>query len=173
MAIYKNKFTVNTESKKATYINITNNVKDSVKNSGIKEGICVVTTRHTTCAIFFEEYVHDINEEGDEFLQEDLNNVLRKIIPDHRDETAYKYPGEKHYQAVENWENADDYLPNGDRSALWNADAHLKSTIIGASETLEVTGGKLRIGGTGYIYLVDFDQTRERQREVTTIIMGE
>lgn len=59
------------------------------------------------------------------------------------------------------------------RSALWNADAHLKSTIIGASETLEVTGGKLRIGGTGYIYLVDFDQTRERQREFTTIIMGE
>ena len=52
----------------------------------------------------------------------------------------------------------------GDRSALWNADAHLKATILGSSETFEVSDGKLAVGKTGYIYFADFD-TDELEKE--------
>ena len=63
-----------------------------------------ITDQATT--VFFEEFVHDYNEAGDEFLQEDLNNVLAKIIPDHVSKDQYVYPGEEHYKAVESWPNA-------------------------------------------------------------------
>lgn len=122
---------------------------------------------------FFEEFVHDYNENGDEFLQEDLNNVLKKIIPDETAEGQYNYPGEKHYEAVESWPDAKDYLPNGDRSALLNGDAHLKARLLGSSQVFEVDNGKLGVGVTGYIYFVDFDRTRERNRKCRVIILGE
>ena len=128
---------------------------------------------HTTCAVFFEEFVHDFDENGNEFLQEDLNDVLTSIIPDQDKEGIYHYPGEKHYQAVESWPNAADYLPNGDRKALWNGDAHLKATIIGSSESFEVADGKLAVGTTGYVYFVDFDRTRPRPRKCKIVIIGD
>ena len=66
-----------------------------------------------------------------------------------------------------------DYLPGGDRTALANADAHLKATLVGASATLEVDDGKLAVGKTGYIYFADFDRTRERDRKCSIIVIGE
>lgn len=173
MKIYKEGIELQTEKNKSTYLNITKEVKEVIKNSGVKEGIVTVISPHTTCSVFFEEFVHDINENGDEYLQEDLNNVLRKIIPDHENASTYCYPGEKHYEAVFSWPNADEYLPGGDRSALWNGDAHLKSTLLGSSETFEVTNNTLGVGETGYVYFVDFDTTRERTRKCKIIVIGE
>jgi thiamine phosphate synthase YjbQ (UPF0047 family) len=86
---------------------------------------------------------------------------------------GYMYPGELHYQAVESWPDAADYLPVGDRRALLNCDAHLKATLIGSSATLEVDQGKLAVGSTGYVYFVDFDRTRERARRCSIVVMGE
>ena len=43
---------------------------------------------------------NDYTENGDEFLQADLNNILQKLIPDNIAEGQYNYPGEKHYEAV-------------------------------------------------------------------------
>lgn len=34
-----------------------------------------------TCSVLFEEFVHDKDFNGDEFLQVDLNNILDKIVP--------------------------------------------------------------------------------------------
>ncbi|MGH2064702.1 YjbQ family protein [Aerococcus urinaeequi] len=173
MAVFKNHIKVNSKGSTPTYVDITEEVRSTIENSGIKEGICVVLTSHTTCSIFYEEFVHDLNENGDEFLQEDLNNVLEKIIPNHDSAESYIYPGEEHYQAVEAWPNADEYLPGGDRSALWNGDAHLKATIIGSSETFEVSNGALAVGKTGYIYFADFDRTRARERKCSIVVLGE
>lgn len=173
MAVFKKHITVQSKGKTPTYVDVTTEVREAISESGVKEGICVVLTSHTTCAVFYEEYVHDKNENGDEFLQEDLNNVLEKIIPNHDSADTYIYPGEEHYQAVEAWPNAEEYLPGGDRSSLWNGDAHLKSTIIGTSETFEVSDGALAVGKTGYIYFADFDRTRPRERKCSIIIMGE
>lgn len=173
MTVYKNQIKVQSKGQTPTYKDVTKEIEKTIENSGIKEGICVVLTAHTTCSVFYEEFVHDVNENGDEFLQEDLNNALEKIIPAHDSAESYIYPGEEHYQAVESWPNANDYLPGGDRSALWNADAHLKATILGSSETFEVSDGKLAVGKTGYIYFADFDTTRPRERKCSIVIIGE
>jgi thiamine phosphate synthase YjbQ (UPF0047 family) len=173
MKLYKETILLDTNEDRVTYIDITEEVKNTIKNSLIENGIVVVMTSHTTCSVFFEEYSHDKNENGEEFLQLDLNNVLEKIIPKHTTASTYHYPGEEHYKAVEKWPNIEEYLPGGDRTALWNGDAHLKSTIIGTSETFDVTDNDLGVGKTGYIYFVDFDVTRPRERKCKITVIGE
>ena len=91
-------------------MDITPQVKEAIEKSGIQNGICTVISPHTTCSVFFEEFVHDYNKDGDEFLQEDLNHVLEKIIPDQTSADIYVYPGEKHYEAVESWPNAENLV---------------------------------------------------------------
>lgn len=173
MAVYKETIKVKSHGGTPSYINITDEIRRVIGQSGVKNGICAVISPHTTCSVFFEEFVHDFNEAGDEFLQEDLNNVLKKIIPDQTAADIYTYPGEKHYQAVESWPDAEAYLPGGDRTALWNCDAHLKATLIGSSQVLDVDNGKLGVGTTGYIYFADFDRTRERTRRCIITVIGE
>lgn len=173
MKMYKEQIEIQSKGENPTYQDITSQVRKAIKNSGVEEGLVTVLTAHTTCGVFYEEYSHDKNEDGTEFLQEDLNTVLEKIIPKHDSAEVYKYPGEEHYEAVEAWENAAEYLPGGDRKALWNGDAHLKATIIGASETFDVTDNQLGVGATGYIYFVDFDTTRPRTRKCKIIVFGE
>lgn len=173
MAVYKETIKVKSHGGTPSYINITDEIRRVIEQSGVKNGICAVISPHTTCSVFFEEFVHDFNEAGDEFLQEDLNNVLKKIIPDQTAADIYTYPGEKHYQAVESWPDAEAYLPGGDRTALWNCDAHLKATLIGSSQVLDVDNGKLGVGTTGYIYFADFDRTRERTRRCIITVIGE
>lgn len=171
--VYKEQITVQSHGNTPSYINITEEVKKTIQNSGIQNGICTVISPHTTCSVFFEEFVHDFNEAGDEFLQQDLNDVLSKIIPDQVSADIYTYPGEEHYKAVESWPNAAEYIPDGDRKALWNCDAHLKATLIGSSQTFDVDNGKLGVGTTGYVYFVDFDRTRLRSRKCKIIVIGE
>lgn len=173
MAVYKKQIDLQSKGTKPTYINITDEVREAIKESGIQEGIVTVISPHTTCSVFFEEFAHDMDEDGNESLQLDLNNVLEKIIPDQTELDTYIYPGEAHYTAVEAWPNALEYLPGGDRSALWNGDAHLKSTLLGSSETLEVTEGDLGVGSTGYVYFVDFDRSRPRPRKCKVVVIGE
>ena len=171
--VYKQQITVQSHGNTPSYINITEEVKKVIQQSNIQNGICTVISPHTTCSVFFEEFVHDYNKSGDEFLQQDLNNVLTKIIPDQVSADIYTYPGEEHYKAVESWPNAAEYLPDGDRKALWNCDAHLKATLIGSSQTFDVDNGKLGVGTTGYVYFVDFDRTRSRTRKCKIIVIGE
>lgn len=173
MSVYKEQLQLQSHGKTPSYFNITPQVKAAIEKSGIKEGICVVISPHTTCSVIFEEFVHDFTEGGDEFLQADLNDVLKKIIPDHTSADQYRYPGQKHYEEVEKWPDAEAYLPGGDRTALFNGDAHLRATIIGSSQTFEVADGKLGVGETGYVYFVDFDRTRPRTRKCKIVIMGE
>ncbi|MBB5183040.1 YjbQ family protein [Catenisphaera adipataccumulans] len=173
MTVYRKVIKVQSHGGRPTYTNITDEVRKAIEESGVQTGICAVISPHTTCSVFFEEFCHDINEDGDEYLQQDLNEVLEKIIPNQDSLDTYHYPGEAHYKAVEAWPNAADYLPNGDRSALWNGDAHLKSTLLGSSETFDVTEGKLGVGSTGYVYFADFDRSRPRGRRCIITVLGE
>jgi len=173
MTVYKEQINLTSHGGRPSFFDITPQVKEVIEKSKIQNGICVVISPHTTCSVFFEEFVHDYTEDGDEFLQVDLNDVLKKIIPDNISQGQYNYPGEKHYEDVETWPDVEVYIPNGDRSALLNCDAHLKSTILGSSETFEVDNGKLGVGPTGYVYFVDFDRARPRTRKCKIIVMGE
>ena len=173
MAVYKETIAVESHGTTPTYVNITPQVRAAIQNSGIQNGTCTVISPHTTCSVFFEEFVHDFTEDGEEFLQVDLNRVLSSIIPDQTREGIFLYPGEEHYKAVASWPDAEAYLPGGDRTALWNGDAHLKATLLGSSQVFDVDNGNLGVGTTGYIYVADFDRTRPRTRKCKIIVMGE
>nr|WP_040832366.1 YjbQ family protein [Streptococcus ictaluri] len=155
-----------------SYHDITTLVAESIKESGIQTGICLIHSPHTTCSIFYEEYTHD-DYNGDDYLSLDLSKKLEKMIEPHLSKDSYYYPGPKHYEAVEAWPHPEQWLPNGDKKALWNGDAHLKVILISSSQTVPISKGKLSFGKTGYLYFVDFDRTRERERFFQLTIMGE
>lgn len=60
-------------SERVELIDITAQIDEDVRNSGVQDGICVVSTRHTTTAIIINE-----NEPG---LRTDILNILEKLIP--------------------------------------------------------------------------------------------
>lgn len=173
MSVYKGTVKVETLAGKPTYVDVTDEVARVVSESGIKEGVVTCISCHTTCAVYSQEYDHDLTPAGDTFMQADLSDGLEKIFPEQHDWSTYRYPGTLHFEEVESWPNADSYLPGGDRTLLWNGDAHLRSTLIGSSQTFEVADGKLEMNGLASIFFVDFDRTRERTRRLRVIVMGE
>jgi len=60
-----------------------------------------------------------------------------------------------------------------DKAGVLNTDAHLRSSILGRSETIPVIDGRLELGEFGHVYFVDFDYTRPRKRTVIVQIIGE
>ena len=99
--MFKKEFSVKSHGKTPTYINITGMVNEAINESQINDGLVIVLTKHTTCSVFYEEFTHDFDERGNEFLQNDLNTVLEKIIPNHTSATTYSYPGPEHYKDVQ------------------------------------------------------------------------
>lgn len=69
LAKYKVKTTKHT-----SIVNITSQVRQAVISSGIKDGLCVIYTPHTTAGIF-------INEGADPDVLKDIVYVLEKLVP--------------------------------------------------------------------------------------------
>ncbi|HEU24463.1 MAG: hypothetical protein C0176_00130 [Mesoaciditoga sp.] len=61
-------------SKHFELIDITEEVRKVVRNSGIKEGICFLYVPHTTAGI-------TINEDADPAVKNDLISFLQKLVP--------------------------------------------------------------------------------------------
>lgn len=171
MTVYSEEIAVKSHGGRVSYLEITEEVKKVVEKSGIKNGICLVQSPHTTCSVIFEEYVHDHDFNGDEFLQVDLNAILDKIIPRELSEnTNYRYPGEKHLEFLM---TLDDPNYPCDPGTILNGDAHIRASFFGASESFTLTDSHLNIGSVGYIYFVDFDQNRARNRKCHVMVIGE
>jgi len=109
-------------------IEITSEVEKLLRESGAKEGVCVLFTQHTTCGV-------TINENADPDVKHDMLLFLRNTIPQF-------YEGFQHFEH--------------------NSDAHIKSSLVGASVTVPFAGGKLLLGRWQGIYLCEFDGARER-----------
>lgn len=172
MNVYQEDINVKTESK-VTYDNITDKVKSIIDKSDIKNGICLVQTSHTTCSVLFEEFTHDRDYNGDEFLQVDLNNILDKIVPRELSEnTNYRYPGPKHVQFLADLSKENPNYPN-DPGTILNGDAHVRGSMFGGNQTFAIKDSKLLTGSVGYIYFVDWDQNRDRNRTCHVLVMGE
>lgn len=84
-----------------------------------------------------------INENADPDVVRDLKLALADIFPDRRD---FKH-------------------------AEGNSAAHLKSSAIGASETIPVAGGTMALGTWQGIYFCEFDGSRHRK--VCVQVVGE
>lgn len=113
---------------KNDFYDITSMIKDAVAASGVKDGICVVYTPHTTAAI-------TINENADPDVVRDMILGLNKISPDRSE-----------YRHMEG-----------------NSPAHIKSSIIGCSETLIINNGNLLLGTWQGVYFCEFDGPRTRK----------
>ena len=163
--IYRESIKVMSDPGVCTFHDVTALVKEAVERSGIKDGIVVVYSHHTTCCVITQECAFDMSMTGLETLQQDLVNVMEEIIPTCRTEGMYLHPGPKAIAfAAEHGE---------DLRGCHNTDAHLRSSIIGRSETIVLVDGRLDLGEFGFIHFIDFDQTRARERTVQIQILGE
>lgn len=165
MAVYHNSFKIQSQAR-PTFHDVTDQVNSFVKESCIKKGITVVYSQHTTCSVMIQEEAHDENYFGVKFLLQDLVNVLEQTIPTCTSESQYMHPGPAHINHA---------VKNLGEEAFWslNTDAHLRSCIIGRSESIPLVNGKLELGEFGEIYFIDFDQVRARERTVRIQIVGE
>ena len=167
MICYNEKIKVNSEVCHPTFFDISDKIRKAIQNSGAKSGICVVYSHHTTCSIMIQELSHDKNYYGLEYLQQDICNVMEKLIPTCRSEGQYMHPGPKHIDFAMN-----EVGEVGEWTCL-NTDAHLRSCIFGRSESIVIENGRPDLGEFGQVYMIDWDQVRERERMVQIQIIGE
>jgi secondary thiamine-phosphate synthase enzyme len=118
-------------ARQTEWLNITADVQKAVASSGVREGICVVFSPHTTAAV-------TINENADPDVPHDVDLALNLISPDRRE-----------------------FLHNEGNSA-----AHTKSSLVGPSITLIVSGGRLLLGTWQGIWFNEYDGPRSRKVHV-------
>ena len=120
------KLTVRTGAR-SEMIDITEQVRAAVRDSGIRDGICHVFVPHTTAAV-------TINENADPDVPRDMLMALDKAIP---------------------WQDRYRHLEG-------NSAAHVKSSLVGASETVLVEAGNLVLGTWQSLFFCEFDGPRNR-----------
>jgi len=164
MSVYQQYFKIQSAAR-PTFEDVTDQVKEVLLASKMKDGILVVFSQHTTCSVIIQEASDDTNYYGTDLLMQDLANVFEKIIPTCLTEGQYLHPGPQHIIAA----SGRDELP----SWSLNTDAHLRSVILGRSVTIPVAESEMILGEFGRIYFTDFDQVRARERFVRVHIIGE
>jgi secondary thiamine-phosphate synthase enzyme len=164
MPVYHECFQIQSD-RRPTFHDVTEQVQKALEKSGLQNGILLVFSQHTTCSVLIQEASDDVNYWGTELLMQDLVNVLENVIPTCRTEGQYLHPGPRHIQAAA----GRDELP----SWSLNTDAHLRSVIMGRSQSIPVIDGAMLLGEFGRIYFADFDQVRARERTVRVQIVGE
>lgn len=127
-------FSIRTESREGLY-DITGQVEAVVVDSGIENGLVSVYVQGATAAVM-------IQENWDDSVQNDVVNLLRKIIP----------------RGV--WEH--------DRQD-GNGDAHLKAGLVGPGEVIPLIDGNLGLSTWQNIFFCEFDGPRKARRVVVTV----
>lgn len=151
---------------KPGFEDVTAAANEAVAASGVRNGILTVYSQHTTCAVLIQEESMDQTLDGVEFLLQDMVNYLTALVPACRHEGQYLHPGPKHLE----------YATGTLGEEGWwslNTDAHLRSVLLGRSETIPVIDGRLELGEFGRIYFADFDAVRQRDRKVRFTVVGE
>ncbi len=163
--IRREEFKVTSNDGIPTFHNVTDLARNTVKNSGILNGIATVYSHHTTCCVIIDEDAFDVAPNGLKTLQQDFIDALEKVMPTFNKEGMYNHPGPKAKKfGMEHGE---------DEKTCLNTDAHLRSALVGRSETVMIIDGDLDLGEFGQIYFIDFDQTRSRVRTIQIQVMGE
>ena len=163
--VYREAFKVQSRNRAVSFHDVTDRVKEIAAASGIRDGIVVVYSHHTTCSVITQECAFDKSMTGLETLQQDLVNVFEEWIPTCRYEGMYLHPGREALVFAE--EHGEDNF------GCHNTDAHLRSSIIGRNVTVVMAGGEMDLGEFGRIHFIDWDQTRARQRTVQVMVLGE
>ncbi len=135
---------VQTEQREELH-NLTSLVRDFVKSSGIRAGSVMISSLHTTSAIFVNEWqdalIHDV--------QAYLASVISKDAYYRHNDPA--------------WSDCDRH----------NADSHLRSLMLGISLNLQVADGDVVLGEWQSIIMAEFDGPRERSIRIQAMGIGE
>jgi len=127
------------------FINITEEVAAAVRDSGVREGFCLVNSMHITSSVFIND-----EESG---LKQDYLRWLEKLAPFN--------PGSDPTQGG--------YLHN--RTGEDNGDAHHKRQIMGREVVVAITHGRLDLGTWEQLFYGEFDGLRDKR--VLIKILGE
>ena len=166
MIIHNEKFQVETGSAHVTVLDVTKQVREIVKRSGVKNGNFLVFTGHTSCSVQIQEFSDGQTLWGTELIMQDLINCLAKIAPTCTTENMYLHPNMAHVKGAGE---------ERDEKPEWclNTDGHIRSIIMGRSVTVPIFDGEIQLGDFGLIYFADWDQVRARTRTVMVQVIGE
>lgn len=148
-----------------TFHDVTKEVVEIVKASGVKNGTACIASHHTTCSVMIQECSHDLDSFDLEYLQHDLLDIMRKMIPDFAEEHQYRHPGPIHTQFGRHVKEPGDFTS-------MNTDGHLRSAFFGRSETMTIKDGVLDGGEFAHVYFIDWDHVRPRRRQLNVTVMG-
>ncbi len=115
------------------FVNLTQQVRSALKESGIREGLCLVNAMNITSSVFIND-----DESG---LHEDYSRWLEQLAPFD--------PNPQHY--------------HHNRTGEENGDAHLKRQIMGREVVVAVTNGALDFGTWEQIFYGEFDGNRTKR----------
>ena len=115
------------------FVNITDEVTAAVKESAVREGLCLVNAMHITASVFIND-----NEPG---LLDDYKRWLEALAPFD--------PSPKRY--------------HHNRTGEDNGDAHHKRQVMGREVVVAVTNGNLDFGPWEQIFYGEFDGRRPKR----------
>jgi secondary thiamine-phosphate synthase enzyme len=122
---------------------ITAEVHDAVRASGIRDGIACVYSPHTTCCVRVNEF-----ETG--FL-EDFARLLKSLVPSDG------------YYAHDDWDRRTENICAEDME-LGNGHAHCMAMLLGtAGESIPVRDGELALGTWQRVLFLELDRERDRR----------
>jgi secondary thiamine-phosphate synthase enzyme len=132
-----------TSDERTEVSDITKDVRDAVHHFAVTNGIALVNTLHTTCALFVNEY--------QAALMDDVKGMLERLVPERR--------GYRH----------DD--PRYSDCERGNGHSHLRAALLGRSVAVGISNGELVLGRFQSIILAELDGPRKR--EITVQVIGE
>jgi secondary thiamine-phosphate synthase enzyme len=138
MKSFTHYITLNIPSKMA-FANITPQVEEAVRKSGVMEGMVLCNSMHITASVFIND-----DERG---LHHDFGKWLEQLAPFNPDPNHYHH----------------------NRTGEDNADAHMKRQVMGREVVVAVTGGKLDFGPWEQIFYGEFDGRRAKRVLVKVI----
>ena len=132
MKSYRKELWFNVETRRA-FINITPQVEQALRDSGVKEGLVLVNAMHITASVFIND-----DEPG---LHEDYERWLEGLAP-------YDPSPERYHH---------------NRTGEDNGDAHHKRQVMGREVVVAITAGKLDFGPWEQIFYGEFDGRRRKR----------
>ena len=128
---------------------ITEDVNEAVRESGVANGIACVYSPHTTCCVRVNEF-----ENG---LLEDVAEMLRRLVPRER------------YYAHDDWDRRTENFCEEDME-FGNGPAHCMSMLLGpAGESIPVQNGELMLGTWQRVLFLELDRERDRRWVVQVV----
>ena len=122
------------------FVDITQQVKDFIKKSKIKNGLINIQILHTSAAL--------IVNENEPFLIEDFKKNLEKTAPQ---ETEHQH------------DDLSKRTVNVCPDECINGHSHCKAIHLLVNATLNLIGGELQLGQWQRIFIVELDRAKERK----------